>query len=91
MQRYDWGGQVSFPQRCQTPLSITVFSALRGEGTRTIPKKKEGIIFPLTKKIIIAIGVVENVVVGAGVEHGLRFFDVAEAVDFEFEANVFYH
>ena len=45
MQRYDWGGQVSFPQRCQTPLSITVFSALRGEGTRTIPKKKEGIIF----------------------------------------------
>ena len=33
-----------FPPRCQTPLFITVFSSLRGRGTRTNLHKKEGII-----------------------------------------------
>lgn len=33
-----------FPPRCQTPLFITVFSPLRGRGTRTNLHKKEGII-----------------------------------------------
>lgn len=33
-----------FPPRCQTPLFITVFSSLRGRGTRTNLYKKEGMI-----------------------------------------------